>query len=373
MDRNVVLAAILVYSTIVFSSLPVFAIDGGPIGNPLPTGCTPTYAGAVNDEGHLVTYQAEATISCYRPGNTAPYGARSAIAYSAPANGTSCELFDDVPVTLEDLPAYIRATWIAPDGTAGVGEIDPSADGTLLSEAGQIAATSDIYAVYARQGTYQGGQCLPQGPWLDYCAAFQASPVTDPCILAQPHVITPATSPPPPITPYIQQVVRQIHASAGTIASLPIRGLVNLPTCFWINGITVSPDSYQTLVLAGPPDPSGRRIYYTYVIHLWFGGVEWNFDDPFGNDQVQPSPACGQHPQLTAHSYQMISDKRHSDRMYHVTAQEQYYIFVNVYWADSYGTHEVSVNPGIPMPITVSPPQYEQYVGQIEGIPVGPS
>jgi hypothetical protein len=357
----------------VVSPPSVLAVSDDQIGNPSPDSCAPTYAGAVNDEGHLVTYEAGAMISCYRPGNTGPYGARSAITYTAPANGTSCELFDDVPVTLEDFPAYIRAAWTAPDGTAGVGEIDPAADGTLLSQAGQVAATNDIYAVYARQGTYQNGQCQPQGPWLDYCAAFQMSPVTDPCILAQPHVITPATSPPPPITPYIQQVVRQIHASAGTIASLPIRGLVNLPTCFWINGITVSPDSYQKLVLAGPPDPSGRRIYYTYVIHLWFGGVEWNFDDPFGNDQVQPNPACGQHPQLTAHSYQMISDKRHSDRMYHVTAQEQYYILVNVYWADSYGTHEVSVNPGIPMPITVSPPQYEQYVGQVEGIPVGPS
>lgn len=349
------------------------AMDGPVTGHPSPSSCSPTYAGTVSNDSRLVTYQAGATISCYRPGNTGPYGASSTISYTAPANGTYCELFDDVPVTLEDFPAYIRAAWTAPDGTAGVGEIDPSADGALLSQAGQIAATDDIYAVYARQGTYQGGQCQPQGPWVDYCGAFQASPVTDPCILAQPHIITPATSPPPSITPYLQEVVKEIHAGAGTIASLPMRGLVNLPTCFWINGITVSPDTYQTLVLAGPPDPSGRRIYYTYVIHVWFGGVEWNFDDPFGNDQVQPNVACGQHPQLTAHSYQMISDKRHPDHMYEVTAAEQYYIFVTVYWDDSYGTHELNVNPGIQMPITVTPPPYGQYVGQVEGIPVGPS
>jgi len=126
-----------------------------------------------------------------------------------------------------------------------------------------------------------------------------------------------------------------------------------------------------SLVLPGPPDGSGRRIYYTYLVRVFFAGIDWWFDDPFGNGEVQPHPACGQHPQLTAHSFQMISEKHSGDGFYHVTASEKYQVTVDLYWDDTYGPHRRAVDPGIPLPISVSPPQpYNQYVGQVEAIPM---
>jgi hypothetical protein len=127
------------------------------------------------------------------------------------------------------------------------------------------------------------------------------------------------------------------------------------------------------LILSGPPDPSGRQIFYTFLIRLFFGGIDWDFDDPLGNSETAPHPACGQHPQLTAHTYQLISEKRgNADSFYHVTAHEKYQLTVDMYWADSYRTYHDSIDPGVQLPIVISTaPVYNQFVGQVEGIPVG--
>jgi len=176
------------------------------------------------------------------------------------------------------------------------------------------------------------------------------------------------------VAPYIAQVMAELKAQPGTINSLPNpKGLVNLPTCFWLENLGVPEEQDYSLVLAGPPDPSGRQIFYTYLIRLFFGGVDWNFDDPLGNTETAPHPACGQHPQLTAHSYQLISEKRgNDDGKYQVTAREKYQLTVDMYWADSYKTHHESIDPGVQLPIVISTdPAYHQFIGQVEGIPVG--
>ena len=68
----------------------------------------------------------------------------------------------------------------------------------------------------------------------------------------------------------------------------------------------------------------------------------------------------------------MISEKRSPDGLYHITASEKYQVTVDLYWVDSYGPHHIPVDPGVPLPITVSPPgPYNQYVGQVEAIPIG--
>jgi hypothetical protein len=67
----------------------------------------------------------------------------------------------------------------------------------------------------------------------------------------------------------------------------------------------------------------------------------------------------------------MISDKRSSDGLYHISATEKYQVTVDLYWDDTYGAHHQAVDPGVPLPITVSAPQpYDQYVGQVEAIPM---
>src|SRR5262249_31037563 len=237
---------------------------------------------------------------------------------------------------------------------------------------GGPAATSVVCGVYSRRGAFAGQQCQADGFGGAFCQLGEPAPNPDPCVLPQPHVIVPAMSPPPPVGPYVAGVLRDLQARAGTVRSLPSpNGLVNLPTCFWVDDIGVPAERDLRMVLPGPPDGSGRRVYYTYLIRIFFPGIDWDFDDPFGNGQVQPHPACGQHPQLTAHSYRMISEKRSADGLYHVTATEKYQVTVDLYWDDTYGAHHRAVDPGVPMPITVSPPQpYAQYVGQVEAIPM---
>lgn len=344
----------------------------GSPGPPTPTDCAPVYRGSTAGNGQLQEVDAQARIECPRDGNTSAYGSSRGFTDSIP-DGTACTLLYYAPVALQDFPRYIQATWSSPSGEAGAAKLDPESDGLLVSQAGQKAPGNDIFAVFARQGTMQGDVCQASARWVNFCREGAPAATDVPCAFAQPHPVTPATSPPPPIGPYVAQVAGGLRAGAGTIASLPSpNGLVNLPTCFWLEGVTIPDERDFKIVLPGPPDPANRRIYYTYLIRVFFSGVDWNFDDPFGNDQVAPHPACGQHPQLTAHSYEMISEKWSSDGFYHVSATEKYQVTVDLYWDDSYGPHHRSVDPGIPLPITVSPPgPYNQYVGQVEAIPMG--
>src|SRR5207302_6634921 len=100
--------------------------------------------------------------------------------------------------------------------------------------------TYDVFAVFSRQGTMQGQQCVAPPRWVNFCREGASSADDDPCIFSQPHVITPASSPPPAVGPYVAQVLDGLRAAAGTIGSLPTPyGLVNLPTCFWIHNIGV--------------------------------------------------------------------------------------------------------------------------------------
>ena len=355
-------------------SQPAEAIDKPPGAQPpSPADCRAVYQGSLSRPGTVADYQAGASIDCARPGNTTPYGATSAFTAAEPvAEGTPCTLMYYAPVRFQDFPTYIHAAWTSPIGGGGGANLDPNATGDVISAAGATAAVNDVFAVYSRPGTFQGQVCQGNGAWQDFCQLAETGPNPDPCILTQPHRIVPADSPPPVIAPYVASVVRDLQAAPGSISSLPSpNALVNLPTCFWIDGMGVPNERDVTLVLPGPPDSSGRRIYYTYLIRAFFAGIDWNFDDPYGQGQVQPHPACGQHPQLTAHSYQMISDKRGGDGLYHVTATEKYQVTVDLYWDDTYGPHHRAVDPGVPMPITVSPPQpYGQYVGQVEAIPM---
>ena len=287
------------------------------------------------------------------------------------ANGTACQVQYDASVTFQDLPGYMTASWSSPTGVGRELHLWPYSNGPLVSTAAVKASNSSVYAVYAREGSYQNNDCQPTGPWKSLC--WEGGGTEDPCTFTEPYPITRATSPPPSVRPYLDQVMAELKAQPGTINSLPNpKGIVNLPTCFWLDSVGIPDEQNYLLVLAGPPDPSGRQIFYTYLIRLFFGGVQWNFDDPLGNAETAPHPACGQHPQLTAHNYQTISEKRgNDDGTYHVTARELYQLTVDMYWADSYTTHHEPVDPGVPLPITIpTDPAYHQFIGQVEGIPV---
>jgi hypothetical protein len=339
---------------------------------PSPKDCPTVYVGNTDNQGKVVEIKSQADIACPRVGNTTPYGGGSPRSNTDQPDGTTCTVFYYAPVTFQNLPAYILARWSSPSGQQARANVDPQSNGGLVTQTGQQAPTRDVFGVFSKQGQVQNQQCVPSGPWQNFCR--EGGPVRQddpPCVFSEPHPITPATSPPPPITPYVAQVLGNLQANAGTILSLPSpNGLVNLPTCFWVDAMTVPDERTYTVLLPGPPDPSNRRIYFTYLIRVFFAGIDWNFDDPFGNAEVQPHPACGQHPQLTAHSYQMISEKQNPDGRYHVVATEKYQVTVDLYWSDSTGAHHQPIDPGVPLPVTISPGTYSQFVGQVEGIPM---
>src|SRR5207247_9609496 len=99
-------------------------------------------------------------------------------------------------------------------------------------------------------------------------------------------------------------------------------------------------------------------------------GSGGHFDRAVRTGQREPGAACGDDPQIPAHRYREISDDINPDRDYHVTAREHYSIAADVFWVDSDGPHHQSVDPGVPEPV-IAPPGYPQYVGQVEGVPVG--
>jgi hypothetical protein len=337
-----------------------------------PDDCPVVYQGQLGEQGQLKkTYKS--TAECGRDGSrVGTYAGRaSSTRQQVQPDGASCTLFYNASVTFQDSPTYMTASWSPPNGGSKQLRIDPNSNGNTISTSAVAVSKSSVYSVYSRDGTYQNNECQAKTGWQSYCR--EGRPTDDPCTFTEPYPLTRAQSPPPPVAPYLDKVKGELQAAAGTISSMPNpRGIVNLPTCFWMDGMTIPDEQDYSLVLAGPPDPSGRQIFYTYLIRLFFAGIEWNFDDPLGNAEVQPHPACGQHPQLTAHNYQLISEKRgNDDGKYHITARENYQLTVDMYWSDSYTTHHEPVDPGIPLPITVSPlGAYPQFVGQVEGIPV---
>jgi hypothetical protein len=136
--------------------------------------------------------------------------------------------------------------------------------------------------------------------------------------------------------------------------------------------MTIPKEQDLTLVLPGPVDGSGRQVFFTYFARIQFQGVSWQFDEPSGDTSSAPLPPdCQGRPLVVAHQYSRISDERHPDLSYHVTATENYSISVVVYWFDSDGPHgPMAVDPGVSAP-TLTPGVYPQYVGQVEGVPIG--
>src|SRR2546430_5725055 len=288
-----------------------------------------------------------------------------------PVAGDHCTNISYHPVTFgESDQGLIRANFQLGSANSSIG---------LSPEETIQAATFEAIVAEAQDGQYQpSAPADPTSPLTcvldprpqDYCPTAD-HPLGTFCYIWILHGITPATSPMPAIAPFMAAIAGDIRGAAGTIGSAPSeKGVVNTPVCFWVDGMGIPVERDLVLKLAGPPDDSGRRIFYTLLARIRFQGVDWDFGDPFDNAQTQPAAACGDHPQMTAHRYRQISDDLNADHRYHVTAHERYNLAADVFWVDSDGPHHQSVDPGVPDPVA-TPPDYAQYVGQVEGIPVG--
>jgi hypothetical protein len=335
----------------------------------------PATTGLPRVTGRAIDYTG--SLTCYRPGATSFSSTNSPVPSVPPpatAPGDPCMSIYYYPVSFaESDQGDIRASYrfAGNTGSASIG-LSPAESSKAL--------TADAFVTDAKVGTYQLSSpsdpssqltCNLGPTYHSYCALTGA--VDQFCYDWVAHPITPATAPRPrSIAPYLGQVLDEIHGDAGRIASAPSQtGVVNAAVCFWIEGMGIPAE--RDLVLTLPvPDRSGRQIFYTYLIRISLQDpVQWDFGDPHGNGQSQPNPACGQHPQLTAHKYTEISDDIKPDGRYHVTAYEQYAITADLSWQDSDGNHgPFPVDPGVTAPV-IRPPDYAQYVGQVEGIPVG--
>jgi hypothetical protein len=324
------------------------------------------------------------TLQCFRPGGSKPFGsnvapADSVIRENTPKLGDPCQNIYNHPVT------FTEDTSTTGNPTAVFSILGGATTGQLSVTDASMIGTHDAFVSDTQLSTYELSnpndpnsalQCVfinpPASTFHFYCPAtgVVGPPVCFTWVL---HQITGAAPPPATVAPFFANVLGGLQASPGTIHSAPAtKGLVNAPVCFWIDGITIPKEQDLTLVLPGPVDGSGRQVFFTYFARIQFQGVTWNFDEPSGDTSSAPLPPdCPVRPLIVAHQYSRISDERHPDLRYHVTATENYSISVVVYWYDSNGAHGPQpVDPGVTAPTLTTDP-YPQYVGQVEGVPIG--
>ena len=345
--------------------------------------------------GALGKVSVNGSVSCWRPGGSSgvPFGTNIAPAQVQqrlpnPSLGDPCRNTNYYRVTFTNDTAGHAAAQFRFAGGATGGSFSEGSQYFSADDAVTMA-TKDAYVTDVQLGTYEHANAAdPNSPLTCQLSTTfnffcpRTGQLNQFCLTWEDHPITADTSPPQDWGPFFAQQLGGISGQAGTIASAPSqKGVVNTPTCFWVEGMGIPVEEDLTLTLASAPDASGRMIFYTFLARIRFLGVDWNFDDPAGNQQdvTDPVPGrCQGQPQLAMHRYQQISDGQNTGNpnpnTYHVTANERYSITMDAFWVDSLGPHgPIPVDPHVTLP-TISPGPgtfYPQYVGQVEGIPIG--
>jgi hypothetical protein len=325
--------------------------------------------------GQVLTFTG--TLTCFRPGGPTRFGTNVApqnvqVREAQPQVGDPCQNIDYHPVTFSEDTGGNPAAHFAIFGSASEGTLPLTADDAAMM------GTHDAFVSDTQLGTYQltnpadptSLACQLNPTFHFFCPAtgVVGPPVCYTWVL---HPLAPAVPDPVSLKPFFGDEIGQLQAQAGVVGSAPAqRAVVNTPTCFWIDSMGIQNERDLTLVLAGPPDVSGRQIFYTFFARIVFQGVSWVFDTTTGDtSQVAVPSQCPVHPQEVAHQYTRISDGLPGGK-YEVSATENYSISVTVYWIDSAGAHgPVPVDPGVAAP-QLTPGHLFQYVGQIEGVPL---
>jgi hypothetical protein len=191
-----------------------------------------------------------------------------------------------------------------------------------------------------------------------------------------PNDLTVANSPPPSLQPYLARVFGEIGVNGGTIRAAPPNGtgLVNLPVCFWIEGLAVPDRRTITLDLPGAPTAAGQRITYHIDLTVTLASADWDFGDG-SSDRVVPPLQC-QPPShgalsLVAHNYTRYSDGQPQGK-FQVSVQERYEARVNMRWSDEVGAHTQAVSLGNQGAQTLRAGPYPIKIEQEEGVPIAP-
>lgn len=369
------------------AALTAFALQPGTVGraglddtpNPDCPAATALPSSAV--AGKVLDFNG--TLQCFQPGST-NFGGDVAVPPTKDIREAAPQLGDPCQSIYYHAVTFSEDTSATGNPTAHFPVLGGASSGALsVSDAAMIPG-SNAYVADTKLGSYELSdpnnpnsplQCVLNQTFHWYCP--NTGVVDSFCFVWQGHdfrVDAPATVP-----PFFADALGNLQASAGTIHSAPAtKGVVNTPVCFWIDGISIPQERDLTLVLPGPIDESGRQIFFTYLARIQFQNITWDFDAPKHVTDVAPVPGVcpGLDPNMnpltmTAHQYAQISDGDNPDNTYHVTATENYSITVVVYWWNSNGPKgPIPVQPGMAAP-TLTPAMYQQYVGQVEGVPIG--
>lgn len=167
----------------------------------------------------------------------------------------------------------------------------------------------------------------------------------------------------------------------GTSPSDPTRQFVNLPSCFWINGVV--PQTSFEVKIDAPPNGDGRGLTYVYRVTVGLEKVRWDYGDgaTWEGDAGTPYDSSGTC--SNPHAYSRISaignpgavqcpagypHPSADDGCYQVTATETYSVSVVAYWSDNTPNRKPMDSQG-PFTVVPSAPTFVRVL-QIEGIPV---
>jgi hypothetical protein len=348
----------------------------------------PVVGGLPPSTGQFLPYTGQ--LSCFRPGGqrfgtaVAPPNVQVRDTTNAvPPIGEPCKNLYYYPVVFgEDTSGGASASFqFAGGGAGGTFPFGTTVPVDMPADQAEMIGTHDAYVTDEQLGSYELAN--PNDPNSQHTCQLNptfhffcpATGVDDQfCLTWVDHPIV-GTLRQSAWSPFFNSVFGSVNGQPGEIHSAPsTNGVVNVPVCFWIDDITIQKTLQLTLYLAGPPDSSGRRVFYTFLATIQFLGVQWQFDDPDDPSNLHQDlapPACGSHPQEVGHTYRRISDERNPDGTYHVSAVEQYSITVTVSWIDFAGPHGPQEVPSGVADPSLRPGQYSQRVGQIEGVPIG--
>lgn len=378
--------AALVGGALLFAAqTPAAHASGGP-GSGNGAGCNPTIGGRVGATSPVPVSES-ATVNCPvvsgPPGQ--PYGAPSSLPGPRLTPGQGCSYVVFRPIKIE----------VTSDGN--VIEHDPSNDG---SQYGSLAyppdlkiipvGTAEAYNIYLPtrfngKADTSGNCTIPNPGWALGCPdpiAFTNFVVAgNVCWFTTPNAVSsPNGINPPTLLQYLDQAKLLQFINLGTMSSLPDNpssGLVNVGTCFFLQGATfqglggaprpiAQPATYEMSVSQPVNDGTNRFIFYVFRVTIAYLGADWDFGDgatPADSSLPQPCQVV-QADVKVSHTYVRYGT-------FPVTITEHYGVTVNEFWSDAGGQHgPVTLNGLIPQ-IDRRLGPYQKTVIQEEGVPVG--
>lgn len=369
----------------------------GPVSPPAP-GCTPGLrieVPSTRTPGVPVPVTGTGSVTCPTPESTSggSFGAsqdRQTGPPGTPGQDCTAQVLKRLEFNLTDGGGYLLF-WVDPmrfqgiqSGTPEPIDADRLVSGTSPQQFFMDAGSTDYWVPYTLNGKWDqtGFKCVPKDP-NDIAASFTSNcnfngnPFPA-CLIAAGHNLTSGglsvASIPGGLASLRQRVRDQIDP--GVISSWPaqpIPGLVNAPTCFFVDRMNIPQSTTIEIALAPPTgDPTGRVIYFIFRIVISYQDTRWDFGDGNHEEVGLPRQCLGvsQDSVQTAHPYHRYSDGVPGNA-FQVTATETYAIQVTEYWADTAGVHTLNLGDGGVGPITVNPGSLAKTIIQEEGVPIG--